>query len=93
MRFMVVETFRNQDAKAVYRRLRDHGRQMPDGLTFVESWVAADLSRCFQLMEADDPAQFQQWIAQWSDLMAFEVVPVTSGKDTAAALRGLLDQA
>ena len=93
MRFMVVETFRNQDAKAVYRRFRDHGRQMPEGLTFIESWVAADLSRCFQLMEADDPALFQQWIAQWSDLAAFEVVPVTAGKDTAAALSGLLDQA
>ena len=92
MRYMVVETFRGQDAKAIYRRLRDQGRQMPEGLTYLESWVSADLARCFQLMEADDPALFQQWISQWSDLMAFEVVPVTSGKETAAALSGLLDQ-
>ena len=26
MLFMVIETFRNQDAKAIYRRLRDHRR-------------------------------------------------------------------
>jgi hypothetical protein len=86
MLFMVIETFRNQDAKAVYRRFRDHGRMMPDGVTFVGSWVAADLSRCFQLMEAGDVALLQKWVAEWSDLAAFEIVPVAAGKDTAAAL-------
>jgi hypothetical protein len=29
MLFMVIETFRNQDAKAIYRRFRDKGREMP----------------------------------------------------------------
>ena len=29
MLFMVVEKFRNQNAKAVYRRLRDEGRAAP----------------------------------------------------------------
>jgi len=87
MRFMVIETFLDQDAKAVYERLRDRGRQMPDGLTYVESWVAADLGRCFQLMETDDLTLLQRWIAEWSDLMAFEVVPVVAGADTAAALK------
>src|SRR5437016_5433718 len=71
MLFMVIETFRGQDAKSVYRRLRDQGRQMPDGLKFVNSWVAADLGRCFQLMEADDVTLFQRWVAEWADLMAF----------------------
>jgi hypothetical protein len=86
MQFMVIERFRNQDAKAVYRRLREHGRMMPDGLTFVSSWVAADLGRCFQLMETDDVTLLQRWVAAWSDLMAFEIVAVVSGKETAQAL-------
>jgi hypothetical protein len=86
MMFMVVETFRNQEAKAISRRLREKGRMMPDGLKFVSSWVAADLSRCFQLMEADDITLLQRWIVGWSDLMAFEIVPVVSGRDTAEAL-------
>jgi hypothetical protein len=86
MLFMVIETFRNQDAKAVYRRARDNGRMTPDGVRFVGSWVAADLSRCFQLMEAGDAALLQKWVAAWSDLIEFEIVPVTAGKDTAAAL-------
>lgn len=88
MMFMVVETFRNQDARAIYRRLREKGRLMPDGLKFVSSWVAADLGRCFQLMEADDITLLQRWIASWSDLMAFEIVPVVSGKETTEALSG-----
>jgi hypothetical protein len=86
MQFMVVEQFRNQDAKAVYRRLKERGRMMPDGLRFVSSFVAADLGRCFQVMECDDVTLLQRWIAEWSDLMAFEVVPVVPGKDVVAAL-------
>jgi hypothetical protein len=53
-------------------------------------WVAADLGRCFQLMQADDVTLLQRWAAEWSDLIAFEIVPVVAGKDTAAALAGLL---
>ena len=86
MLFMVIEEFRDQDAKSVYRRFREKGRMMPDGLTFVNSWVSADLGRCFQLMECADITLLQKWIAEWSDLMAFEIVPVVPGKDTAAAL-------
>ena len=36
MLFMVIEKFRNQDAIAVYRRVRDRGRQIPEGVEFVE---------------------------------------------------------
>jgi Domain of unknown function (DUF3303) len=48
--------------------------------------IQADLGRCFQLMEADDVTLLQRWVAQWSDLVHFEIVPVVTGKDTAAAL-------
>ena len=86
MMFMVIESFRNQDGKAVYERLRERGLQMPDGLKFVNSWVSADLTRCFQLMEAEDVSQFQRWVAEWQDLMAFEIVPVVQSRETAIAL-------
>lgn len=88
MLFMVIETFRDQNAKAVYRRFRDKGRMTPEGLAFVSSYVSADLGRCFQLMETDDVTLLQRWAAEWSDLVAFEIVPVVAGKDAAAALAG-----
>ena len=90
MLFMVIESFRNQDAKSIYRRLRDRGRSTPEGLQFVNSWVTADLGRCFQLMECEDVTLLQRWVTEWSDLVGFEIVPVVSGKDTAGALSGQL---
>ncbi len=86
MLFMVIESFRGGDAEAVYRRFREKGRLMPDGLAFVDSWVAADLGRCFQVMACDDVALLQQWVAAWSDLVEFEIVPVVPGSETAGLL-------
>jgi hypothetical protein len=90
MLFMVVEDFRNRDRKAIYRRFRDKGRMMPEGLQFVSSWMTADMSRCFQLMEADDVTLFQKWVAEWCDIGEFEILPVVTGKETAEALQGQL---
>jgi hypothetical protein len=90
MLFMVIERFRNQDARAVYRRLRDKGRALPEGVTFISSHVSADLARCFQLLEASDATLLQRWVADWSELVEFEIVPVAAGGDTAAALANTL---
>ena len=82
MLFMVVEKFRDRDAKAVYRRFRDQGRMAPDGLKYVGSWIETNFDRCFQIMECDDARLLQEWIANWSDLVDFEVVPVVSSEQT-----------
>jgi hypothetical protein len=84
--FMVIEHFRDQNAKTVYTRFHEKGRLMPDGIGFVGSWVAADLGRCFQVIECDDITLLQRWAGEWSDLIEFEIVPVAQGKDTGAAL-------
>jgi hypothetical protein len=91
--FMVIERFRNQDAMAVYRRFRDQGRMAPEGLTYLGSWIEASLDRCFQLMECDDAALLQRWVARWSDLVAFEIVPVVASKETTEAIMLLLQAA
>ena len=76
MRFMVIEHFRDGDPRPVYRRFRDEGRLAPDGLAYVASWVTDDLRHCYQVMECDDRALLDAWIARWSDLVDFEVIPV-----------------
>ena len=80
MLFMVIERFKNRDAKAVYRRFRERGRMAPDGLTYVESWVESNFDRCFQLMECADAQLLHQWAAHWQDLVDFEFVPVFPSK-------------
>lgn len=82
MRYIVIERLR--DPRAVYERLRQRGRLMPEGLHYRDSWISADLARCFQLMECDDSALLDAWIAGWSDLMEFEVVPVVSSAEASA---------
>ena len=88
MLFMVIERYKNRDAKAVYSRFKEKGRMMPEGLTYVGSWVEDNFDRCFQLMECDDPRLFQQWLVHWEDLGDFEIVHVVSSAEAAdAALR------
>ncbi|MHB8731860.1 MAG: DUF3303 domain-containing protein [bacterium] len=89
MLFMVVERFKERDPKPIYRRLRE-GRRMPDGLTYVGSWIEANFHRCWQLMECDDPRLLQQWVAGWSDLIEFEIVPVAPSADVRAMMEPLL---
>lgn len=91
MLFMVNERFRNQDAKAVYGRLDEEGRMAPDGLEYRDGWVAADVGRCFQLMECDDIALLQRWVANWQDLVEFEIVPVLEGQGTEETISSTFD--
>lgn len=90
MQFMIIERFHSKDPLPIYRRLRDKGRQMPDGLSYIASWIEANYERCFQVMECDDPALLQQWIAQWNDLIDFEVVPVRTSAEVRATVEPLL---
>jgi hypothetical protein len=89
MLFMVIERFKNRDAKAVYSRFKEKGRMMPDGLKYLGSWVEDNFDRCFQLMECDDPRLFEQWLVHWQDLSDCEIVHVVSSAEAAdAALSG-----
>ncbi len=81
--YMVVEHFKDKDAVPVYRRFRDSGRMAPDGLIYVSSWVDDKLECCYQLMETDDPKLLEEWMANWSDLVNFEVHAVVTSRDAA----------
>jgi len=83
MLFMVLERFRTPGARDVYRRARDQGRLLPDGVRYISSWVDLDFTRCFQLMEADDAEALEPWLAKWRDLVEFEVIPVRTSTEAA----------
>jgi hypothetical protein len=81
--YMVVERFRNGDAAPIYRRFRERGRLAPEGLAYVTSWVADDLTTCWQVMETEDRALLDEWIARWSDIVDFDVFPVMTSPEAA----------
>jgi Domain of unknown function (DUF3303) len=84
MLFMVIERFKNRDGAAVYRRFRERGRMMPDGLKYIDSWVEESSDRCFQLMETNDPELFKEWTTHWDDLVDFEIVRVITSQEAAS---------
>jgi hypothetical protein len=84
MLYMVIERFKN--APAIYQRLREKGRMMPDGLEYVSSWIDHDFKVCYQLMQTNDFALFDRWTRNWTDLMEFEVVPVRSSAEASVII-------
>lgn len=84
MTYMVIERFRNGDAGPVYRRFREQGRMMPDGLKYVSSWITDDGKSCYQVMECEDRGLLEQWMDRWKDLMEFEVLRVVTSAEAAA---------
>jgi len=93
MLFMVIERFKENDMLPVYRRVRDEGRMIPEGLRYVDSWIEPNFGRCFQLMECDDLRLLQEWVLNWTGSgVTFEIVPVVSSKETREVVAPFLDK-
>jgi hypothetical protein len=90
MLFMVIERFKPGTIPDIYRQLRDSGRSLPDGLTYVDSWIEASFARCFQLMACDDARLLQAWVLQWGDLVDIEIAPVVPSGETQEVVRPFL---
>jgi len=86
MLFMVIENFLPGKAQEVYRRFRERGRMAPEGLRYISSWVDLKLERCFQVMEAENEELLNEWMANWNDLVEFEVIPVQTSEEAANAI-------
>jgi Domain of unknown function (DUF3303) len=81
--YLIIERFKNRDAAPVYRRFRDQGRMAPEGLSYISSWVEHDLTTCYQIMQTSDRGLLDQWMANWRDLVEFEVHPVITSAEAA----------
>lgn len=86
MQFVIVEKFLGGDPVPVYRRFRDRGRLAPEGLQYIASWVSRDLTSCYQIMECDDRTLLDEWMANWRDLVDFEVIPAMTSAEAAAVV-------
>jgi Protein of unknown function (DUF3303) len=86
MLYMVIERFKATVAPEIYRRFREKGRMMPEGLEYISSWISDDLTTCWQVMHSDNREKFEHWTRNWEDLMDFEIIPVR----TSAEVRELM---
>ncbi len=83
MLFLVVEHFAGGDPEPVYRRFGEQGRLAPAGLEYLGSWVTTDLTRCYQAMECAHRSMLDEWMANWSDIVSFEIHEVLTSPEAA----------
>ncbi len=83
MLFMVIERFRGGNPDPVGARFKERGRMIPDGagVEYISSWMTEDGGACFQIMNAPTRASLDPWIANWSDLVDFEVIPIKTSAE------------
>ena len=46
---------------------------MPEALNYISSWIDHDLTTCYQVMQTADRRLLDQSMANWEDLVQFEV--------------------
>ncbi len=81
MLFMVIERFKDGNARPVGERFRQSGRMLPEGVTYHASWVEPNGARCFQVMEAPNPELLNLWVSRWEDQVNFEIIPVMTSSE------------
>jgi hypothetical protein len=57
----------------------------------VSSVVDLRFERCFMTVEAENEAALGAWTTHWDDLVRFEIVPVRTSAEAAAAIAPELD--
>ena len=45
------------------------------------------MTTCYQVMETEDRALLDQWLANWADIVDFEVHPVMTSPEAAARVK------
>ena len=88
MTYMVIEHYHPGKMKDLYQRFAEKGRMMPEGVQYINSWINEDVTICYQVMEAESTDKLQEWIANWNDIVDFEVIPVISSAEAKKKVMG-----
>ena len=89
MKYMIIERFKPNSLEKTYKRLEEKGRLIPEGLSYIDSWISKDMNICYQVMETDNRMLLDQWISNWQDLTDFEVIEtISSGEARKIVLGG-----
>lgn len=81
---MIIERFYPDKVKELYQRFEEKGRLLPTGVQYINSWIDEKVEICYQVMESESIEKLQEWINNWNDLAAFEIIPVISSAQAKA---------
>ena len=84
MLYMIIERFHEGKIRSVYERFDERGRMMPEGVSYINSWIAQDMKTCYQVMETVSEEKLKEWISKWNDLCDFEIISVITSSEAKA---------
>ena len=84
MLYMIIEKFHPGKVKTLYNRFDEKGRMLPEGVSYINSWINEEVTLCYQVMESDSEEKIHEWIAHWDDIVDFEVIPVITSAQAKA---------
>jgi hypothetical protein len=73
---MIIERFYPDKIKAMYNRLDEEGRSLPEGVKYVNSWIDENIETCYQIMESESREKLNEWMDNWEGFCIWEVIPV-----------------
>ena len=80
-RYMVIEKFSAGWKERVYAHFEQHGRLLPDGLEYLDSWRVKGADLCYQLMQTDDFSLFEVWKSRWDEIGPWGTIEIIELED------------
>ena len=87
-RYMVLG--RIKDAAEAYQRFWDRGRILPNGLVIESAWFDENVEHSYHLMQTHDRRLLDKWIANWNDVIEFDVYPVITPEEAGERVARLM---
>ena len=86
MLFMVSYSFPPEERDTVQDRFKKTGGVPGDGVTMHGRWHAVGGNSGFVLAETSDSVALGKWLQEWTDVLDFDVMPVTTDEDVMKVL-------
>ena len=79
--YLIIEKFYPEKRKALYERFNSAGRLLPDGVTYINSWIDEPVETCYQIMESESKEKLMEWMSHWKDFAEFTIIPVITSAE------------
>ena len=90
MKYVITWSVPTENYKAAIKKFLDGGAPPPAGVKMLGRYHGLEGStRGFIVAECADSRGIYTWLADWMELMSFEVVPVVEDGDAAQLLAGV----
>jgi len=86
MLFMGIVTWKPEHKIEMVKRTQEKGPMRPEGIKFINEWVAVSGGKSFALFEANNSNDILSWVTVWSDIIEFEIFPVMELEEVMKAI-------